>query len=72
MSEPPLDDKELREIRSMLEQIVVFSKDEIHKIRRMAELYHHMTWIGKAITNVLVWGVTIGFGLPQLIELFRG
>lgn len=72
MSEPPLDDKELKKVRTVIDQLVIFSKDEIYKIRRMAEIYHHLSWVGKAITNILVWGVTIGFGLPQLIELLKG
>lgn len=69
MNEEPLTDAEIKKLRKILGDFVVFSKTEVVQIKKLLEGYRALSWIGKVLTNVLIWGMTIGFGLPQLIEL---
>ena len=67
-----LTPSEVTTIRKILNSFVIFSDDEVRQIKKILAAYHHLSWFGKVITNILIWGMTLGFGLPQIIELIKG
>lgn len=67
-----LTPSEVGTIRKILNNFVIFSDDEVRQIKKILAAYHHLSWFGKVITNILIWGMTLGFGLPQIIDLIKG
>lgn len=74
-SDRPADEltpSEVTTIRKILNNFIIFNEDEVKQIKKLLGAYHHLSWFGKVITNILIWGMTLGFGLPQIIALIRG
>lgn len=67
-----LTPSEIGTIRKILNNFVIFNDDEVRQIKKILAAYHHLSWFGKVITNILIWGMTLGFGLPQIIQLIQG